>query len=162
MTQEEVLKEKEWAEKEIRAILEKLNKNAPKMTEGISPLIVSAVGVGGSAATIGAIGTIGAASGYSTAGIASGFTAVAPAMGGSLLASLGALVAPAAVIGVAGYVIAKKRKEAKEAAETAEAIKGIYEIYQRLVQNAEYFTEELAGLNVAMSIIEKNAKKEKI
>ena len=44
----------------------------------------------------------------------------------------------------------------------ATAIKKLYLIQERLTQNAEYFKEELAGINAKLNIIEANAQKNKI
>lgn len=159
MTQEEILQEKTRAEKEVQEAVKKLNDDAPTMTEGLSALIGSGVGAAGSFAALGALGAV---SGYSAAGITSGLAAAGSIVGGGMVAGIGVLSAPVAVIGVGAYAVAKKRKNAKIAAAVATAIKKIYSVQERLMQNAEYFKEELAGIKATLDIIDGNAKKGKI
>ena len=52
-----------------------------------------------------------------------------------------------------GYAIAKKRKNAKLATALGAAIKKLFKIQQRLMQNAEYFKEEIAGIKAAIDLL---------
>lgn len=158
MTQEEIKQEKARAEKDVQDIMKRLNSDAPTMTEGLSALLGSGAGAAGSLAALGALGV----SGFSAAGITSGLATAGALVGGGMVAGIGVLAAPVAILGITGYAIAKKRKNAKIAAAVATAIKKLYSIQERLMQNAEYFKEELAGINAALNIIEANAKKDKI
>lgn len=158
MTQEEIKQEKARAERDVQEIMKRLNSNAPTMTEGLSALLGSGAGAAGSLAALGTLGV----SGFSAAGITSGLATAGSIVGGGMVAGIGVLAAPVAILGIAGYAIAKKRKNAKIAAAVATAIKKLYSIQERLMQNAEYFKEELAGINAALNIIEANAQKNKI
>lgn len=158
MTQEEIKQEKARAEKDVQDIMKRLNSDAPTMTEGLSALLGLGAGAAGSLAALGALGV----SGFSAAGITSGLATAGALVGGGMVAGIGVLAAPVAILGITGYAIAKKRKNAKIAAAVATAIKKLYSIQERLMQNAEYFKEELAGINAALNIIEANAQKNKI
>jgi len=158
VTQEEIKQEKARAEKDVQDIMKRLNSDAPTMTEGLSALLGLGAGAAGSLAALGALGV----SGFSAAGITSGLATAGALVGGGMVAGIGVLAAPVAILGITGYAIAKKRKNAKIAAAVATAIKKLYSIQERLMQNAEYFKEELAGINAALNIIEANAQKNKI
>lgn len=160
MTQEEIKQEKERAEKDVKDAMERLNSDAPTITitEGLATLLGSGIGAAGSLAALGASGV----SGFSAAGITSGLATAGSIVGGGMVAGIGVLAAPVAILGIAGHAIAKKRKNAKIAAAVATAIKKLYLIQERLMQNAEYFKEELAGINAKLNIIEANAQKNKI
>lgn len=155
MTQEEIKQEKERAEKDVKDAMERLNSDAPTITEGLATLLGSGIGTAGSLAALGASGV----SGFSAAGITSGLATAGGIVGGGMVVGIGVLAAPVAILGIVGYAIAKKRKNAKIAAAVAITIKKLYSIQERLMQNAEYFKEELAGINAALNIIEANAQK---
>ena len=146
MTQEEIKQEKARTEKDVQEIMKRLNSDAPTMTEGLSALLGSGAGTAGSLVALGTLGV----SGFSAAGITSGLATAGSIVGGGMVAGIGVLAAPVAILGIAGYAIAKKRKNAKIAAAVATAIKKLYSIQERLMQNAEYFKEELAGINAAI------------
>ena len=147
MTQEEIKQEKARAEKDVQDIMKRLNSDAPTMTEGLSALLGS--GAGAAAGSLAALGALGV-SGFSAAGITSGLATADALVGGRMVAGIGVLAAPVAILGITGYAIAKKRKNAKIAAAVATAIKKLYSIQERLMQNAEYFKEELAGITAAI------------
>ena len=147
MTQEEIKQEKARAEKDVQDIMKRLNSDAPTITEGLSALLGS--GAGAAAGSLAALGALGV-SGFSAAGITSGLATAGALVGGGMVAGIGVLAAPVAILGITGYAIAKKRKNAKIAAAVATAIKKLYSIQERLMQNAEYFKEELAGINAAI------------
>ncbi|MCZ6156442.1 hypothetical protein O6B72_06410 [Campylobacter ureolyticus] len=158
MTQEEIKQEKEKTQKEVEEAMKMLHSDAPTMTEGVSALLGSGIGAAGSWATLGTIGV----AGYSASGITSGLAAAGSVVGGGMVAGVAVLAAPVAALGVIGYAIAKKRKNAKIAVAVATAIKKLYSIQERLMQNAEYFKEELVSIKAMLDIIETNAKKDKI
>lgn len=72
-----------------------------------------------------------------------------------MVAGIGVLAAPMVVLGVAGVVIARKRRNAKLAAALNRAIEKLYAIQDRLMANAEYFREELAELKAWITVLEK-------
>jgi hypothetical protein len=74
-----------------------------------------------------------------------------------MVAGIGVLAAPVALLAVGGYAIAKKRKNAKLAQALGEAIGKLYAIQDRLMKNAEYFKEEIAGIKAAIDLL--NRKK---
>lgn len=150
MTEKEIKKEKDKANEEVKEIVENLKKDAPELTEGISALIGSGAGAAGSLATLGALGT----AGFSVAGITSGLAAAGSIIGGGMLAGVGVLAAPVALLGIGGYAIAKKRKNARISAALGRAISKLFSIQERLMKNAEYFKEELAGIKVLVNQLE--------
>lgn len=150
MTEKEIKKEKDKANEEVKEIVENLKKDAPELTEGISALIGSGAGAAGSLATLGALGT----AGFSAAGITSGLAAAGSIIGGGMLAGVGVLAAPVALLGIGGYAIAKKRKNARISAALGRAISKLFSIQERLMKNAEYFKEELAGIKVLVNQLE--------
>ena len=76
-----------------------------------------------------------------------------------MVAGIGLLAAPVAVLGVAGYAIAKKRRNARLAAALDRAIGKLYTIQERLIANAEYFRKELAEIKAYISAYENNRPK---
>jgi hypothetical protein len=93
--------------------------------------------------------------GLSASGITSELAAAGALVGGGMVAGIGVLAAPVAILGVAGYAIAKKRKSAKVAAALGQAISKLYDIQSHLITNAEYFKEEIAGIKVAIDMLTK-------
>ena len=71
-----------------------------------------------------------------------------------ILPCVGVLAAPVALLGIAGYSIAKNRKEARLAAALGRAIAKLYRIQARLIANAEYFRDELAEIKAWISQFE--------
>jgi hypothetical protein len=74
-----------------------------------------------------------------------------------MAAGIGVLAAPVAVLAVGGFWLARKRQHAKLTAALGEAISKLYAIQTRLVKNAELFKEEIAGIKVAIEML--NRKK---
>ncbi len=72
-----------------------------------------------------------------------------------MVAGIGVFAVPVAGFGVAGYAIAKKRKNAKLATSLGVAIKKLYDIQERLMKNAEYFKEEIAGVKATIDFLSK-------
>jgi len=101
----------------------------------------------------------GSVAGLSAAGITSGLAAAGAIVGGGMLGGIFVLAAPVAILGVAGYAIAKKRHNAKLAAALGEAIAKLHAIQERLTKNAEYYKEEIAGIKVYMEVLSKRLPK---
>jgi len=154
----ELDREKELASKEIKSILDELSKIDPSITEGIAAALGSALGAGGSLA---ALSFIGAVSGLSAAGITSGLAAAGSIVGGGMAAGIGVLAAPVAILGVAGYAIAKSMKNSKSVAALNTAIMKLYKIQSKLAANAKYFQAELNTLNIVIGELEKKLNERK-
>lgn len=149
--QNEINRLREEATKETSEILNKLEKDNPGITEGFAAAFGSAIGAGGSLV---ALSTLGVA-GLSAAGITSGLATAGAIIGGGMVVGIGVLAAPVAILGVLGYQLAKKHKNAKLAAALGQAIKKLYDIQTRLMQNAEYFKEELAAIKATIEMLSK-------
>jgi hypothetical protein len=149
ISDDQIKEMKDEATNEVKTILDKLEKDTPGITEGIATALGSSVGGAGSLAALGALGV----AGYSAAGITSGLAVAGSIVGGGMLAGIGVLAAPVAIFGVIGYSIAKKRKNAKLATALGLAIKKLYEIQERLMQNAEYFKDEIAGIKATIDVL---------
>lgn len=134
---------------ELSSIMNKLNDNHPDAAEGLATALGAGTGAAGSFTALVFAGT----TGLSAAGITSGLAAAGAVVGGGMAAGIGVLAAPIAVLGIGGYALAKKRKNAKLAAALSEAISNLYTIQERLMQNAEYFKEELAMIKTSLDYI---------
>lgn len=139
------------AAEEVKSIMDQLENDFPGVTEGMATALGSGVGAAGSLAALYALGT----TGLSAAGITSGLAVAGSVVGGGMVAGIGVLAAPIALLGVGAYAIAKKKKNAKLAAALGVAIRKLYDIQERLMQNAEYFKEEIAGIKVAIDMLTK-------
>ena len=146
---EEIKKEKEFAQSQVTAIMNELENDYPGITEGVASFLGAGVGAGGSLAALSTLGV----SGLSAAGITSGLAAAGSIVGGGMVAGIGVLAAPIAILGVAGYAIAKSHKNANMAAALSTAISKLYSIQERLMENAEYFQEEIAGIKATISLL---------
>lgn len=155
MTDDQIKKEQELAQKEVADTLKKLESDYPGVTEGLATAIGSGAGAAGSLAALILGGKV---VGLSAAGITSGLGAAGALVGGGMAAGIGVLAAPVAILGVAGYALAKKRKNAKMAAALATAIGRLYDIQARLMQNAEYFREELATIKATIEFLKTKKK----
>lgn len=142
---------KESTEAEVKAVLGKLEKDYPGATEGVATAIGAAVGGGGSLAALSSLGV----AGLSAPGITSGLAAAGSIVGGGMVAGIGVLAAPVAILGVTGYALAKRRKSAKLAAALGQAIGRLYDIQARLIANAEYFKEEIASIKAVIDTLSK-------
>ncbi len=99
-----------------------------------------------------ALSSLGVA-GLSGAGITSCLATAGAVVDGGMLAGIGVLAAPVVGLALGGYWLANKRKKVKLAAALGVAIGKLYDIQARLIQNAEYFKEELAGIKVAIDLL---------
>ena len=147
----EIVRLKTEATEQTRAILDQIENDYPGITEGMATALGAGVGSAGSLAALSALGV----SGLSAAGITSGLAAAGAVVGGGMVAGIGVLAAPVAALGVAGYAVAKHHKNAKLAAALGEAIRKLYAIQERLLANAELFQEELGGIKVAITTLER-------
>ncbi|MGL5799438.1 MAG: hypothetical protein ACRCYN_05130, partial [Plesiomonas sp.] len=76
-----------------------------------------------------------------------------------MVAGVGVLAAPVALLGIGAYALVKKRKNAKLAAALGEAIKKLFNIQERLIMNAEYFKEEIAAIKAVIDMLSKKKPK---
>ena len=138
MNPEVIQKMKDEASESMKEALDELRRDQPKVADAAAAAVGSTLGGGASFTTLYFAGT----AGLSGAGITSGLAAAGGLVGGGMVAGIGVLAAPVAVLGIAGYAIAKKRRNAKLAA----AIEKLYAIQERLMANAEHFRDELAEI----------------
>lgn len=150
----ETIEKKDEVALEVDSILKKLEKDYPGATEGVATAVGSAAGGAGSLAALYFGGTVG----LSAAGITSGLAAAGALVGGGMVAGIGVLAAPIAVLGVAGYAVAKKYKSNKLTIALTDAIAKLYEILTRLNENAEFYKNEIAEINATINVL-KNRKK---
>lgn len=143
------------ANKEVADILNQLENDYPGVTEGIASLLGSTTGAAGSLAALYGLGV----TGFSAAGITSGLAAAGSLVGGGMVAGVGVLAAPVALLGIGAYALVKKRKNAKLAAALGEAIKKLFNIQERLIMNAEYFKEEIAAIKAVIDMLSKKKPK---
>ncbi|WP_235135872.1 hypothetical protein [Lelliottia amnigena] len=76
-----------------------------------------------------------------------------------MVAGIGVLAAPVAVLGIGGYAVVKHRKNVKLTAALSQAIQKLYEVQERLMSNAEYFKAEIAGIKATIDLLTKKAPK---
>ena len=144
---DEIAHEKTKVADEVRAILRELKTNYPDVMEGIGAALGAA---GGGAVSLGALWGSGSVVGLSASGITSGLAAAGALVGGGMVAGISVLAAPVAVLGIAGYWLMGRNKKAKLAAALGTAIGKLYDIQARLMQNAEYFRDEIAGIKATI------------
>ena len=135
--------------KEIKSIMEKLENDAPGATEGLGALIGA---TSGGAIALTALSSLGIA-GLSAAGIATGLASAGALVGGGMVAGIGVLAAPIALLGIAGYALANSWKKSDMLAALNTAIEKLYSIQSRLVSNAEHYKEELAALRALIEAL---------
>ncbi|MCY4214456.1 MAG: hypothetical protein OXF68_12615 [Gammaproteobacteria bacterium] len=149
---EELKQQKEEARGEFQSVVEELEEDHPKVVEGAAAAVGGALG---GSASMTALFFGGSVTGLSAAGVTSGLAAAGAWVGGGMVAGVGALAAPVAILAVGGYAIAKRRKNAKLAAALRTAIEKLHGIQERLTANAEYFKEELAEIRAYIDQFEK-------
>lgn len=154
LTNSEITYMKKEAAEETQKVLMALSKDYPDVVEGIATLLGTGTGAAGSLAALYGLGTVG----LSAAGMTSGLAAAGAIVGGGMLAGIGVLAAPVAVLGVAGYAVAKKVKNAKRAAALGQAIGKLYDIQAKLIDNAEFFKQEIAGIKVVIDSLKAKTK----
>jgi hypothetical protein len=153
MTADEAAKLGNEASHQIKEIFGSLEKDYPGITEGIATAVGAGVGGTGSFFALSALGT----AGLSAPGITSGLAAAGSLVGGGMVAGIGVLAAPIALLGVGGYAIAKKRRTAKRLAILHEAIARLYDIQKTLLGNAEYFEKQIAEISMAIDLLTQKA-----
>ena len=151
LNDDQIKKMKDEATSETKDALDRLEKDFPGVTEGAAAALGSAGGAAGSLAALYLLGT----TGLSAVGITSGLATAGAIVGGGMVAGIGVLAAPIAILGIAGYAIAKKRKNAKLAVALGTALRKLYDVQTRLMENAEYFKEEIAGIKATITMLEK-------
>lgn len=143
---------KEEAERETKKILDDLENDFPGITEGLATALGAGTGFAGSLTALSVCGKV---AGLSAPGITSGLAALGALVGGGMLTGIAVAAAPVAALSVFGYVITKKHKTARLVAALGTAISKLHSIQAHLMQNAEYFKEELAGLRATLNVLEK-------
>ncbi|EDW8956993.1 hypothetical protein QB714_002132 [Salmonella enterica] len=151
LNKDDVERMKKEATQEVQCVLNELENDYPGITEGLSTALGSGLGA---AASFGALYGLGV-TGVSAAGITSGLAAAGSIVGGGMVAGIGVLAAPVALLGVGAYAIAKKRKNARLAAALGTAISKLYAIQDRLLANAEYFKDEIAAIKATIELLGK-------
>ncbi len=146
-----IQREKEAAGREVTEIITQLENDFPGVTEGMAAALGAGAGGAGSLAALSALGV----SGLSAAGITSGLAAAGSIVGGGMIAGIGVLAAPVAILGVGGYAVAKRRKAAKLGEALRKAISRLKDIHDRLMVNSDAYREEIAGVETAIDILSK-------
>ncbi|EEH97081.1 hypothetical protein EHZ13_01325 [Clostridium perfringens] len=129
-----------------------------KNDKGLSEVLAAAAGMGaGAAGSFAALGALGIA-GYSAVGITTGLATAGGIVGGGMVAGIGVLAAPIAVLGVGGYALVanKKKKEllVEKKALLQEAIRKQNIIIDKLknkVQLQEEKARELESMNIILT-----------
>lgn len=152
---EKIQQMKAEALKDMGEAIDELRPDFPKVADGAAAAVGSALGGAASYTAL----YIGGTTGLSAVGITSGLATAGSVVRGGMVAGIGLLAAPVAVLGVAGYAIAKKRRNARLAAALDRAIGKLYTIQERLIANAEYFREELAEIKAYISEYENSRPK---
>jgi hypothetical protein len=150
LTTQEINNLREKSGADIKHILRELESNVPGITEGFGA--ITGAGIGG-AASLAALSGMGSVAGLSAAGITSGLAAAGSLVGGGMVAGIGVLAAPIAVLGIVGYSIFKHKKVKKQTAALQHAIAQLYSVMERLKKNAEYFQQEIAGINLLIETL---------
>lgn len=150
MNPEVIQKMKDEASESMKETIDELGRDQPKVVDAAAAAVGSTLGGGASFTTLYFAGT----AGLSATGITSGLAAAGGLVGGGMVAGIGVLAAPVAVLGIAGYAIAKKRRNAKLAASLNRAIEKLYAIQERLMANAEHFRDELAEIKAYITQFE--------
>ncbi|MDD4904869.1 MAG: hypothetical protein PHD39_01745 [Methylobacter tundripaludum] len=153
LTTQEINDLREKSGRDVQGILRELESNVPGITEGFGA--ITGAGIGG-AASLAALSGLGTA-GLSAAGITSGLATAGGLVGGGMVAGVGVLAAPIAVLGIVGYSIFKHRKVKKQTAALQHALGELYSVLERLVMNAQYFQEEIAGIRGVIDALKMRA-----
>ena len=136
-------------------IMKQLEDDAPGVTEGLATLIGSTIGGAGSLAALSSLGV----AGLSAAGITSGLATAGALVGGGMLAGIGVLAAPIALLGIGGYALANSWKKSSTLSALNVAIEKLYAIQTRLKNNAERYREELGALTSLVEALKEKKNK---
>ncbi len=147
---ENIQQMKDEANEDIKEALDELQRNHPEVVDVAAAAVGAMLGGGASYAALRFLGT----PGLSGPGITSALAAIGRLVGGGMPAGVVVLGVPLAVLGVGGYAIAKNRRDAKLAIALNIAILKLYAIQERLMENAEYFREELAEIKAWITELE--------
>lgn len=153
LTTQEINDLREKSGRDVQRILRELESNVPGITEGFGA--ITGAGIGG-AASLAALSGLGV-SGLSAAGITSGLATAGGFVGGSMVAGVGVLAAPVAILGIVGYSIFKHQKVKKQTAALQHALGELYSVLERLVMNAQYFQEEIASIRGVIEALKMRA-----
>ena len=134
---------KDEAYRDMKDILDELGRDEPEVADAAGAAVGGALG---GAASFTALYFGGTVAGLSAAGITSGLAAAGTLVGGGMVAGVGVLAAPVAVLGVVGYRVARKRRKAKLATALRKAIANLCKVQARLAAHAEHFRDELAEI----------------
>ena len=140
----------EETEAEVKSILAKVEQNYPGLLESAGVTLGAA---SGGTISLAALWGLGSVVGLSGPGITSGLAAAGALLGGGMVAGIGVLAAPIAGLALGGYWFTNKIKRAQQAAALVQAIGKLYDIQARLLQHAEYFTEELVRIRATIEIL---------
>ncbi len=154
LTTQEINDLREKSGSDVQRILRELESNVPGITEGFGA--ITGAGIGG-AASLAALSGLGSVAGLSAAGITSGLATAGGLVGGGMVAGVGVLAAPVAVLGIVGYSIFKHRKVKKQTAALQHALGELYSVLERLVMNAQYFQEEIASIRGVIDALKMRA-----
>lgn len=153
LTIQEIDDIREKSGNDVQRILRELESNVPGITEGFGA--ITGAGIGG-AASLAALSGLGYA-GLSAAGISSGLAAAGGLVGGGMVAGIGVLAAPVAILGIAGYAIFRHQKVKKQTAALQHALGELFSVLERLVMNAQFFQEEIAGIRGVIETLKMRA-----
>lgn len=153
LTTEEISDLREKSSRDVQRILRELESNVPGITEGFGA--ITGAGIGG-AASLAALSGLGV-SGLSAVGITSGLATAGGLVGGGMVAGIGVLAAPVAILGILGYSIFRHRKIKKKTAALQHSLGELYSVLERLVMNAQLFQEEIAGIKVIIEALKMRA-----
>lgn len=153
LTTQEINDLREKSGGDVQRILRELESNVPGITEGFGA--ITGAGIGG-AASLAALSGLGTA-GLSAAGITSGLATAGSLVGGGMVAGVGVLAAPVAILGIVGYSIFKHQKVKKQTAALQHALGELYSVLERLVMNAQYFQEEIASIRGVIDALKMRA-----
>ena len=147
---EDIQQMQDETDESIKEVIDELKRDYPKVVDTAAAAVGSTLGGVASLVALKILGT----PGLSGRGITSALKAAGKLVGGGMREGVLVLAAPAAVLGVAGYAIAKKRRDAKLAAALRRTIEKLYAIQERLMENAEYFREQLAVIKTWIAELE--------
>ena len=154
LTTQEINDLREKSGSDVQRILRELESNVPGITEGFGA--ITGAGIGG-AASLAALSGLGSVAGLSAAGITSGLATAGGLVGGGMVAGVGVLAAPVAILGIVGYSIFKHQKVKKQTAALQHALGELYSVLERLVMNAQFFQEEIASIKGVIETLKMRA-----
>ncbi|MDD5229323.1 MAG: hypothetical protein PHD53_11000, partial [Methylococcales bacterium] len=76
---------------------------------------------------------------------------------GGMVAGVGVLAAPVAILGIVGYSIFKHKKVKRQTAALQHALGQLYSVLERLTMNAKHFQQEIAGITAMINTLKSRA-----